>query len=172
MCGASRVGAKQRSCEDAVAGVQDLPQSLSPDDYLGADLGSIIQVDRVLVRHANAAGGNSAPDLPWLVGAVDAIQRVAKIKRASAERIVLAAGHMPRQIGKALQFARSWGPVGPFAFRGNSADARPIVAFGPDGDAVSDRLVITEHVVKIALARIDNDRPGLLTRRVGDCLPI
>src|SRR5882757_5612964 len=41
-----------------------------------AKLDPVVQVDDILIGHADAAGGDRRTDVFWLVGAVDAIERV------------------------------------------------------------------------------------------------
>src|SRR6516225_3922150 len=72
-------------------------------DNRGADPGPVIQIDDVIVGHTNAAGRDVAAEFPGLVGAVDAVKRIAEIERARPERIIRAADHVTRQIGKAPQ---------------------------------------------------------------------
>jgi hypothetical protein len=49
---------------------------LRQHDDLGADPHAIVEIDHIVIDHSNAAGGNVAPDLPWLVCAMDAVQGV------------------------------------------------------------------------------------------------
>src|SRR5436309_13034503 len=70
---------------------------------LGADLDPLIEVDHVLVSHADAAGRDLGADGPGLVRAVDAIERRAEIHRTRPERIVGTAGHVTREVGAALE---------------------------------------------------------------------
>src|SRR4051812_13437879 len=71
-----------------------------------ADLDPGVEVDDVLIGHADAARGNRRADIFRLVGAVDAEHGVAaaleEIERARAERIVDAAWHRCRQTFDAL----------------------------------------------------------------------
>src|ERR1700744_3944099 len=56
------------------------PEGLRSDhDHARTDLDATVQVDHVLVAHADAAGRDRAADRPGLVGAVDAVDRGAKI---------------------------------------------------------------------------------------------
>ena len=64
-------------------------EGLEHDDG-GADLDAIVEVDHVLVAQADAARRDLVTDGPGLVGAVDAVERRAEIKRARAERVVRA----------------------------------------------------------------------------------
>ena len=54
---------------------------------MGTDPDPAIEVLDVLVDQTNAARGHELADGRWLVGAVDAIERVAEIERTRAERI-------------------------------------------------------------------------------------
>src|ERR1700759_202093 len=67
--------------------------------HLGADGNPVEQVDDVRIDEAEAARGHRLADGLRLVGAVDAIPRLAEIERAGAERIARPAGHEARQIG-------------------------------------------------------------------------
>src|SRR5271167_2752717 len=67
------------------------------DDDGGANAGSRIEIDDVVVGHADATGGDGLADRIGLVGAVNAIERAGKIHRAGAERIVDAAFHVARE---------------------------------------------------------------------------
>jgi hypothetical protein len=49
--------------------------SQSNDDEC-ANFDAAIEVDRVLIGHVNAAGGYRLTHIFWLVGTVDAVQRV------------------------------------------------------------------------------------------------
>src|SRR5215472_9259719 len=135
------------------------PASSLHDDG-GANLGPVIQVDDVLVGHTNAARRDAATELPRLVGAVDAVKRVAEIERPRTERIIRPAGHVTRQIGKPLQFTWRGRPVRPFAFGGNRADPRPSVALHANGDTIANGLAAAEHVVQPPLTGADDDRSG------------
>src|ERR1700732_1247273 len=80
----------------------------------GTDRDAVIEIGDVVVGHAEAAGGYRLADGFRLVGAMDAVQRRSKIHRPRPERVVDAAGHMPRQIGASRQHLRGWGPARPF----------------------------------------------------------
>src|ERR1700733_163456 len=89
----------------------------------GADGDAVIEIGDVVVGHAEAAGGYRLADGFRLVGAMDAVQRRSKIHRPRPERVVDAAGHMPRQIGASRQHLRGWGPARPFLLGGDAVDA-------------------------------------------------
>src|ERR1700719_3710350 len=55
---------------------------LLPNDYLGPDRNSLVEVDDVAIDQAEAAGRHRASDGLRLIGAVNAIYRRTKIKRA------------------------------------------------------------------------------------------
>src|SRR3954452_20759510 len=61
--------------------------------HLGADLDLFVEVDDVLVAHADAAGRHRLSYRPRLVRTVDAIERGTKVHRARTQRILRAAGH-------------------------------------------------------------------------------
>src|ERR1700682_3762185 len=54
---------------------------------LGSDPDPVVEIDDVLVAHADAARGNRGADRPGLVRAVDAVEGRAEIHGARAERI-------------------------------------------------------------------------------------
>src|SRR5687767_14308033 len=66
-------------------------------DHGRPDRGPVVQVDRVLVDHADAAGGDAGPDGRWLDRPVDAEERVLtvlpEVHGARAERVAGAARH-------------------------------------------------------------------------------
>src|ERR1700758_45272 len=88
-------------------------RALILDAHRSADGDAIIEVDHVLIGHAEAAGGHSLPDGLGLVGAVDAVERRSQINRARAERILDAARHMDRQGGGAPAPFPRGGPAPP-----------------------------------------------------------
>ena len=67
---------------------------------------------------------------------------------------------MIRQIGLPFSNVRRRGPIRPFPLRGNGAYASPRIPFLPYSDVVAKRLSLTEHEIKIAFARIYDDRTG------------
>ena len=70
-------------------------------DYGRADFCPVVQVNHVVIGHANAARGDAATELPRLVRPMDAVMRGAEIQRARNERIVRTAIHMMGEVGKA-----------------------------------------------------------------------
>src|SRR5690606_4625213 len=54
---------------------QASPRLRSADDDARADADAVVEVDDVLVQHADAAGGHGPPDRVRLVRAVDAVER-------------------------------------------------------------------------------------------------
>src|ERR1700678_3866867 len=71
-------------------------------DDLGAHGDAAVEILDIPVDQANAARGDERADGRGLIGAVDAIERVAKIESARTERIALAARHEARQVGLAV----------------------------------------------------------------------
>src|SRR5258707_13929853 len=61
---------------------------LSEDDHLRADLDPVVEVDHVLVEHADAARRYRVADRVRLVRAVDAVERGAEIHDARAELVL------------------------------------------------------------------------------------
>src|SRR5262249_975241 len=103
-----------------------------------------------------------------LIGAVDAVNRLAEIERARTERIAIAAGHEARQIGLALDHFFRRMPIGPFRHSGHLFRAGPGEALAADADAVTQRLAVAEHEIEIGVRRIDDDRAGRLLGIVVD----
>jgi hypothetical protein len=95
-----------------------------------ANLDAGVQVRDVLVGEPDAARGDEGPDSGRLIGAVNAINGVAKIKRARAERVTIAAGHEARKVRLALDHLLRWIPIGPFRLPGHFLRAGPGEALG------------------------------------------
>ena len=102
------------------------------------------------------------PIVSRLVGAVDAVDRLAEIERARAHRIARAAGHEARQVGLALDHLRRRPPVGPFLLARYFEQALPLEAVAADADAVADGAVAALHEVEEALLGVDDDGAGRL----------
>ena len=66
------------------------------------------QIDDVAVEHAEAARRGRPADRLGVVGAVDAVERVAEIQRHGAQRVLDAAGHL---LGQAAGRARAFPPA-------------------------------------------------------------
>src|SRR5215475_13353703 len=73
--------------------------TLTRDDDPRAHPRAIVDVDHVLVRHADAARRNGLPNRTRLIGAMNSIERARKIHGARAERIVRSAFHMTGKVG-------------------------------------------------------------------------
>src|SRR5262245_37718625 len=142
----------------------------SDHHHLGADLDPFIEIDHVLVAHADAAGRDRRSDRPGLVRAVDTIERRAEIHRAGAERILRPAFHVARQIGAALEHFGRRRPIRPFTLARNLADARPGEAGPADADAVADRGAVALDEIQEALVGIDDDGAAALVAIVVDDL--
>ena len=65
---------------------RDSPELLL-NNHCGADFGAIVEIDNVVIGHADAARRGRCADGMRLVGAVDAVLGVAEIQRARAEWI-------------------------------------------------------------------------------------
>src|ERR1043166_6137246 len=129
-----------------------LPHAAAAEhDPLGADRHALVEVDHVLIDHADAAGGDAAADGPGLGGAVDAVERVLvalpQIKRARAERVAgsarhadaaLQLAHVRHQLGLAREHFLGRIPVGPLLLVVNIRAARPAEALAADADALTD----------------------------------
>ena len=84
-----------------------------PDDDLGADRHAVVEIRHVVIDQPEAAGRNGLADGLRRVGAVDAVDGVAEIHGARAERVAGAAGHEARQVWLALDHFRRRPPVRP-----------------------------------------------------------
>src|SRR5262245_54846425 len=146
-----------------------LSQSSDHNDFR-ADLHAVVEIDHVLVAHADAARGHRGADRPRLVGAMNAIERRAEIERARAERIFRAASHVGRQIRAAPEHLRWRTPVRPLTLERDLLDAGPGEARPPDADAVAHRRAIALDEIKESLTRIDDDGARRLASAVFDHL--
>src|SRR5216684_7826655 len=129
------------------------PHPRSQHHDLGADRRALVEIEHVLVEHADAAGRDAVADGPGLVGAVDAVQGILvalpQIERAGAERIAQAArhadaaaqlAHVPHQLGLARQHLPGRIPVRPFLLVVDARGAGPAETLASDADAVAHRL--------------------------------
>src|SRR5206468_8979418 len=71
---------------------------LLPDNHLGADRDTLVEIGDVGVDQAEAAGRDGGADGVRPVGAVDTVDGGAEVHRARADRVAGAAGHEARQI--------------------------------------------------------------------------
>src|SRR5262249_34725351 len=126
-------------------------------DHLRADLHPGVQIDDILVAHADAAGRDLRTDGPRLVGTMDAIKRRAEVQRTRSERIVRTALHVPRQIRPAPQHFLRRRPIRPLAFVRDVVNACPGEARAPHADAVTYGASTALHEVEQSLAGIDDD---------------
>src|SRR5690606_1457330 len=107
-----------------------------------------IEIDHILIRHAEAARRYCFADRLRLVRAVNAVERRAEIDRAAAERIVGAALHEGGKSRLALAHLFRRRPVGPFALLRNLVHTRPAESVAADADAVADRAVFVLYIIK------------------------
>ena len=133
-----------------------------------ADLHPGVEVGDVLVGEPDAARGHEGADGRRLIGAVDAIDRLAEIESARAERIAVTAGHEARQIGLALDHFFRRMPIRPLRHLGNPLGARPSEALAAHADAVAQRLALAEHEIEVGILRVDDERAGRLLGVVVD----
>src|SRR5262249_14985403 len=139
-------------------------------DHLGADLDLAVQVDDVLIAHADTAGRHRLPDGPGLVRAVNAIEARAEIHSARAERVFRPAFHVARQVGTALEHLRRRRPIRPLAHAAHVVDAGPGEARPADANAVTDRPAVLLHQIEQPLVRVDHDGARLFSAIVVDDL--
>src|SRR5262249_506813 len=138
---------------------------------LGADLDAVIEVDDVLVGHADASGCRAAADGRGSVGAVDAVETTAEIHGARARRIGRAARHETRQIRGAGNHLRPGRPMRALGLALDGLDAGPGETLTADANAVADRLAAAEDQVEIRVRRIDDDGARRLVGRIVDGHP-
>src|SRR5215207_2182166 len=114
----------------------------SLDEHRRPDRHAVIEVNHVLVQHADAAGGGGLPDLPGLVGAVDAEEDIAAalvdVESARAERIIDPGRGVARQARDKSHHVRGGAPARPNALAADIGRARPREALAADADAVPD----------------------------------
>src|SRR5712672_2818589 len=149
----------------------DLQRRLLPHHDLGADRDPAIQVNDVGVREPVASGENGVPDRLRLVGAMDPIGGAEK-HGARTQRIARTALEGSRQLRLARDHVWRRRPVGPFRFSADAQQALPFEAFAADRDAISDRPATVLYDIKMAVHRIDYDRPDRLVRAIEDGLPL
>ena len=135
-----------------------------------ADLGSPVEIDHVLIRHADAAGRNRLPDRIRLIGAMDAVERAGEIHGARAERIVRSPLHMARKVWPAPQHLGRRRPIGPFSLVADACDAGPGESRPSDTNAVFEGLMIRQDQVEPALPGADDDGARSLPSVKGDGL--
>src|SRR5439155_13781057 len=93
----------------------------------------------------------------WLVGAVNAIECLAEIKRARAKRIAFTTSHEARQIGLTLDHLGGRMPIRPLGHAGDFLGARPGEAVAADADAIAHRLAVPQHEIEIRVRSINDD---------------
>src|SRR5262249_16876246 len=155
-------GRHRRQCAGVVLAVTVAAETTGPKalalrarrqhDDLGANRCALVEVDDILVDHADAAGGNALPDGPWLDRAVDPIERVfgvlPKVHGARAQRIARATrhadaarqlAHLPHELRLARQHLPGRIPVRPFLLLVDGRHARPAETLAADADPIAHR---------------------------------
>src|SRR6202048_1851572 len=120
----------------------------SHDNDLRAFRHPIIEVDHVLIQHADATGRYSLPDAPWLRRPMNAIERILsileKVQRACTERIFFSPVHAFRPwliaIRVTVNHARRGCPVRPLSSVLNGRGAAEFPSGFADADAIPSRL--------------------------------
>src|SRR5947209_7001116 len=162
---------KQKGRRSVHGGLCTLEYAPASDhDHLRAHLHAAVEIGDVLVAHADAARGHLGADGPWLVRAVDAIERGAEIHRARAGWVLRAADHAARQVGAALEHFGRRRPVRPLGLARDALPARPGKARPPDADAVAARLAAVLDQIEKLVRRIDHDCSGRMAAVIGDRL--
>src|SRR5579883_52633 len=128
------------------------------DDDAGSDRHAVVKIDDVVVDQAEAARRDGVADRLRLIGAVDAIDGLAKVERPRAERIAWPAGHEARQVRLALDHFRRRAPVRPFLLAADLLQSRPLESVAADADPVADRAVFPLDEIKETLGGDDDDR--------------
>src|SRR5262245_36081778 len=135
----------------------------------------LVEIDHVLVGHADAAGRYRTADVFRLVGAVDAIQRVlaplVEIDRSCPQGIGRTAGDARRVRAEPGLDLRGRNPVRPLRHLADAGHARPRHRFLADRDAVADRLAARHDQVKKARIGIDDDHAWRLGALIGHDVP-
>src|ERR1043165_575434 len=86
---------------------------LLPDDNLGPDGNSIIEIDHVAIDEPETSGRHGGADGLRLIGAVNAVDGLAEIERTRAHGIAGPSGHKAGQVGLPRDHFRRRSPVGP-----------------------------------------------------------
>src|SRR5690606_21612537 len=113
------------------------PYALLQHDDFGADRHALEQILDLVIDEAEAARRHGVADRFRRIGAVNAIDGVAKVKGARSHRIAGAASHETWQIGLALNHLGGRRPVRPFLLARDFQKARPFETFTADADAVA-----------------------------------
>src|SRR5262249_40951912 len=135
-------------------------------DNASADLHAAVEILDVLVDQTNAARRYERADGRGLIGSVNAVQRLAEIERACAERIARSARHEPRQIRLTIDHLRRRMPIRPLRHSADPLSTVPGESFAADTDAIAQSFSTTEDEVEIRVRGIDNERAGGLPGRV------
>src|SRR5258705_13969799 len=75
-----------------------VPRRRSDHDHAGADPDPFVEIDHVLVAHADAARRHRRADRPGLVRSVNAVERGAELHSERAERVFRAARDEGRKV--------------------------------------------------------------------------
>ena len=117
------------------------PEPLEGHRDLGADVDARIEVQHILVVHADAALGDGRTDGPGRVGAVDAIHARSEVERADAQRVHgMAARHPARQARVLGHHGGRRRPGGIDALLGHAGRALPPALLARRGNGVADGL--------------------------------
>src|SRR5215210_9208627 len=143
-----------------------LGREMLEDEDAGADRRALVEVDHVLVQHADAAGRDVGADRPRLGRAVDAVDEVlavaVEVVGARSERIVRPALPLLRQVRAARQHLGRRHPIGPHRLAADLGAPEPLEALAPDADAVAERGVVLEGDVESVAPGVDDEAAGRL----------
>src|SRR5689334_11225548 len=132
------------------------------------DFDLLIEIRHVFIGEADTARRHERANRGWLVGAVNAVKRLAEIERARAKWIAFTTSHEARQIGLTLDHLGGRMPIRPLGHAGDLLGAGPGETLTSDADAVAHRLAARHHEIKVGVRRIDHDRADRLARRIVD----
>ena len=106
------------------------------------------------------------------VGAMDAVNGVSQMHRASAQRITRAPCHKAGQIRLARNHFRRRVPIRPLSLAGDLQQASPGEAVAADPDAVTQRARLTLDQVQVTFAGFDNNGASRVLRAIKHRLPL
>src|SRR6266566_806269 len=149
--------------------------------HLGAYGRTLIEVDHILIDHADASGRDALAYRPGFDGAVNAKECVLvalpQIQCAGAERIARTAvhaqptlqlAHHSPDLGLALYHFLRGIPVGPLLLVVNGRGARPFESAPANADAIANGAPASLDEVEEMRLRIDHDGAGRLVRGIID----
>jgi hypothetical protein len=151
---------------------------------LSAEGRALVEVDDVLVDHANATGRDASADGPGLVRAMDSVKGIfvalPEIHGSGAQWIARTArhansapqyAHLFHEVGLTLDHFLGRIPVRPFLLVTDGRHAGPTEALPPHADPLTERPSAPQYKVKEAILRVDDDCAGRFIGGVINGLP-